>query len=159
MGNACGEPQDDRCIKFFRKIISELCIGKAFRRIRRLEHHRLGGLRMMAGILFILGGMHARIVGNGNDHAGVDTRIGCCKQRVACHIQAHVFHRAEGTRARNRSAAGDLHRHLFIRRPFAVDVFVFRGIFGNFRAWRARIARSNPASRLIQAARDSLIAQ
>ena len=40
----------------------------------------------MAGILFVLRRMHTGVVGNGNDHTGVNPGVGSRKQRVRRNI-------------------------------------------------------------------------
>ena len=40
----------------------------------------------MAGVLLVLGGVHARVVGHTDDEAGIHTGIGGGKQRVSRNV-------------------------------------------------------------------------
>jgi hypothetical protein len=72
--------------------------------------------------------MHAGVVGDGNNHAGVDPCVGNCKQRVGGDIQANVLHSAEAPFSAECGAKGYLHSHFFVGRPFRVAF----GVFGCF---------------------------
>ena len=103
--------------------------------------------------------MHPRVVGDADDHAAVDARIGGCKKRVRRDVQTDMLHRAEGTRAANGRAERGLARDLLIRRPFRINFLILARIFGNFSRRRSRIARHKPASRLKKSPGNCLIAQ
>ena len=114
---------------------------------------------MMTGILLVLRGVHTGVIGNNDDHAGVDAGVGCRKQRITGDVQTDVLHTAEAALAGHSGAECDFHGNLFVRRPFAVDLIVFCGFFCNLSARRTRIAGSYTAAGLIQTAGNCLVAQ
>ena len=150
--------QDDRRVKLLGKRVGELCHVAALRGVRRLQHQKLRRDRVVARILLVLRGMHARVVGHADHHARVHADVAHRENRVSRHVQADVLHAAEAARAADRRARRDLRRNLFVRRPFAVDLVKQCGRFRNFRAGRARIARDDAHAGLVQAARYGLVA-
>ena len=111
----------------------------------------------MAGILFVLRRMHTGVVGNSYHHTGVNPGVGSREQRVRRNIQADVFHTAERPRTGYRRTCGNFHSDLFVRRPFAVNIVIFRDALRNFRTRRAGIARSHPQTRFIKTTGDRLV--
>ncbi len=91
---------DNRRIKFFGKHIRLLRKFICLARVRRLQHRQLRRNRIVAGILFVLRGMHTRVICHTNDKAGIHSRICTGKQRIRCNIQAHMLHTAEAASAR-----------------------------------------------------------
>ena len=49
----------------------------------------------MTGVLLVLGGMHAGVVGNADDHAACNTDVCTDEERVSRDVQSHVLHAAE----------------------------------------------------------------
>ena len=113
----------------------------------------------MAGVLLVLRGVHARVIGHHNDHARVHPGVGDGEQRVGGHVQAHVLHAAEGAAARQRGAEGGLHGHLLIGGPLAVDVVELGGLLGDLGTGGAGIAGDHTASRLVQSTGNGRVAQ
>ena len=158
MRDARRKAQHDRRVELLGKRVGELRHVAALRGVRRLQHQKLRRDRVVARILLVLRGVHARVVGHADDHARVDADVAHRENRVGRHVQADVLHAAEAARAADRRAGRDLRRDLFIRRPFAVDFVKQCGRFGDLRAGRARIARDDADAGLVQAARHGLVA-
>ena len=82
MRNPGAHFNDDRRVKFFgkfKRLFGKFtCLGG----IRRLKHRNLGCDCMMAGILLVLGRMHARVVCHTDYHACVYPCIRTGKQRI-----------------------------------------------------------------------------
>ena len=143
----------------FGKLIGELGVLLALGGIRRFQHRELCRNGIIAGVLFVLGGMQARVVRHAQNHAAVYADITHGKERVGCHIEADMLHGAEGTRAAEGCAGGNLCRHLFVGRPFAENFIVLRGRLRNLRAWCSGVAGNHPHTGLIEAAGNGLVAQ
>ena len=130
-----------------------------FRRVSRLEHGHLGRLGVVAGVLLILGRVHARVIGHADNHAAVHARVGQGKQRVGRNVQADVLHAAEAAAAGKRRTERRFGRYLFIGRPLGIDFRVFCGGLRDLGTRRTGIAGDKAASGLIQAAGNGFIAQ
>ena len=113
----------------------------------------------MAGVLLVLRGVHARVVGHHDDHARVHPGVGDGEQGVGGHIEAHMLHAAEGAAARQGGAEGSLHGHLFVGGPLAVDVVKFGGFLGDLCAGSTGITGDHTASRLVQSTGNGGVAQ
>ena len=113
----------------------------------------------MPGVLLVLGGVHAGIVGHADDHAGVDPRVGDGKQGVGGHVHPHVLHDAGAALACQGGAEGHLHGHLLVGGPLAVDLVVPGGLLGDLRTGGARITGNQAASGLVQPPGHRLISQ
>ena len=160
MRNPGGQPQQHRRIKLFGQRICQLGIIPALSGITRLEHRHLRRNRMMAGVLLILRGMHAGIVGHRDHQAAVDADIRRGIQRVGRHVQPDVLHCAEAARAAGAGAVRHLKRHLFVRRPLGIDVlFILYHAFGDLGARGARIGGHHPHAGFIQPAGHRFISQ
>ena len=73
-------------IIFFGKLIGKLYKGKRLRRIGRLQHRNFGRLRIMSGILFILGTVHTGIICHTDQKSRIYPGIGNRKKRICRHI-------------------------------------------------------------------------
>ncbi len=159
MGDPGAHLDKDRGVETFGHLVGFLDELKGLGRIGRLQHGQLGRLGIVAGILLVLGGVHARVVRHGDDHAAVHARIGNGKQRVRRHVQADVLHPAEGARPGQARAEGRFHGDLFVGGPLAVNLVKFGCFLGDLRARGARIAGSERASRFVQAPRRGHVSQ
>ena len=151
VGDPGAHLQQHRGVKLLGNGIGQLGKGQGFLRICRLQHGKLGGHGIVAGILLVLGAVHPRVVRYADDHAGVYACIGDGKQGICRNVQAHVLHAAKAAAAGQGSPEGRLHGDFFIGRPFCVDLFILGGKLGNLRAGRAGIAGHHGASSLIKA--------
>ena len=159
MGHPGTHLQEGGGIEPLGKLVGQLSECERLRAVRRLQHGELGRLRVMAGILLVLGAVHARVVRHADDHPGVHAGVGDGKQRVCRHVEPHVLHAAEAPLARERGAESRLHGHLFVRGPFGIDLRILCGGFADLRAGRARIAGEHGTARLIQAPGNRFIAK
>ena len=119
--------------------------GQRLLAVRRLQHGDLGRDGVVAGVLLVLGREHAGVIRHADDEARLDALIGNGKQRVRCHVQAHVLHAAGRAHAPQGGPVGHLQGDLFIGRPLAVDLRVFGGFFGDLRAGGAGVAGDHAA--------------
>ena len=76
MGDAGGQSNDDRRVEFLGYVVGQLGELKALGRIGRFQHRKLGADGVMTGILLVLGGVHPRVIGHGDDHPGVHAGVG-----------------------------------------------------------------------------------
>ena len=120
---------------FSHHILSFLGIG-------RFQHGNLGKLGIVTVVLFILGRMHARVIGRNEDKAAVDGQIGKSKERISCHIETYHLHSCKGADATNGCADSCFHGNLFIRCPFGRNIFIFSHIFQDFCAGRTGVSGS-----------------
>ena len=149
MGHTGTHFQQDRGVKLLGDLVGQLGKGQSLRRVRRLQHGQLSGLGIIAGILLVLRAVHTRVIGNADNHAGVDTGVGDGEQWVGRNVQAHVLHAAEAPLAAHGRAESGLNGDLFIGRPLGVDLRVLGGALGDLRAGRTGITGYKSASGLI----------
>ncbi len=159
MRHARAHLENNRRVKLLGKLKRAHGKGACLCRIRRLKHRNFRRNRVMARILLILRGMHARIVRHDNYHTGIDAGVGYGVQRVSRNIQADMLHAAEAARSCETCAERDLHGYLFIRRPFTIHFIILCGFLCDLRARSSRITGNHAASCLIQTAGNRLIAQ
>ena len=158
VGHPGGEPQHHRGVKLLGQGESQFGIVLTFLGVGGLQHHQFGRLGVVAGILFVLGRVHSRVVRHQNHHAGVDAGVGGGEQGVGGHIEAHVLHAGEGPRPGDGGAQSCLHPYLFIGGPFTVDLRIGSGRLGDFGAGSAGIAGHHTASGFVQAPGNGLVA-
>ena len=103
--------------------------------------------------------MHPRVVGDADDHAAVDARIGGCKKRVRRDVQTDMLHRAEAAGAAGGRAEGHLKGHLLVGRPFRVDFAVLYGGFGDLGTGGTGIGGEDGDAGLVESAGNGLVAQ
>ena len=80
----------------------------------RLDAGDHGELRVEAGVLFILGGVHGRIVRDGDQQAAVRSCHGGIDETVARDVQTDVLHADDGAFSGVGDAEGLLHGGFFI---------------------------------------------
>ena len=131
-------------IGFFSHVLGFLGIG-------RFKHAYFGEFGIIAVILFVLGRMHARVIGRYKDKAAIDMEISVGKKWIGRYVETDHFHSRKGPYTGNRSSDSRFHSCLFIRCPFGIDFFIFSCILQDFRARRARIGRSKGDTGFIQA--------
>ena len=153
MGDARHGAQHHRGIVDFGKFKGALGERQTLGGVRRLEHRQLGGLGVVAGILFVLGGVDGGIVRHADHQTGVDAHIGGGEQRVGGHVEAHVLHGGEAARPGQRRAHGAFQRHLLVGGPLGVDLVVPGGELGDLGRGRAGVGGNVAATGLVQPAR------
>jgi len=124
----------------------------------RLQHRHLRVDRHPAGVLLVLGGVHAGIVGDYDDESGVDAGVGGRHQRVHRDVKPHVLAGEQAADPGHRGAKGHLIGHLLVHGPLRVDVFEPRQGFQDFGGRGPRIGTGNPQTRLIGSVRQRFIA-
>ena len=95
MCHAGAHLHDHGCIVLLGKVVRDLDKFECLSGIRRLKHRYLGCDGMMSGILLILGGMHACVIGHTDDHTAVHTCIRHGIKGVCSYVKSHVLHTAE----------------------------------------------------------------
>ena len=159
VGNPGAHFQQHWRIELLGKLIGQLGEGQAFGGIRGLQHGNLGSFGVMAGILLVLGRMHARVVGHADNHAGIHTGIGNGEQGIGGHVQPHVLHAAEAALSGQAGPEGRLHGHLFIGRPLGINFLIFGRSLGDLGTGCAGIAGDKAASGLEQTAGSGFVAE
>ena len=150
MGDAGAQPQQNGRVILLGQTEGSLGEVIALLGVGRLQHGNLGGDGMMAGILLVLGGVHAGIVRHADHKTAVDAGIGHGKQRIRRHIQAHVLHSAAAALSAQGGAEGGLHGHLFVGGPLRVDLGIARRLLRDLRGGGAGIAGHHAATGVIQ---------
>ena len=124
-----------------------------------LEDRHLGQPGVPAGVLLVLGGMAARIVGHADDQPPLDPDGAEVQQGVGGHVQPHVLHGHQTTRASQTRPHRHFQGHLLVRRPLAVDlVAVEHEVLEDLGGGRARIPSRHRHASLIGPARDGFVA-
>ena len=159
VGHAGAHLQQHRTVKLLGDLISGLGEGQSLGRVGGLQHGQLGSHGIVPGVLLVLGGVHAGVVGHGDDHARIHTGVCHGEQGVGGHVQAHVLHGAEGALARQTCAEGGLHGYLFIGSPLGVDLIKFGHLLGDLGAGGAGVAGHHAAAGLVQATGNGGVAQ
>ena len=159
VGHAGTHLHDNRGVKILRQIIGQFCKFQRLGGVAGLQHGELGGPGVVAGVLLVLGGVHSRVVGHGDNHAAVDAGVGDGEQGVGGNVEPHVLHAAEAAAARQRRAEGGFHGHLFIGGPLGVDLRILCRGLGDLGTRRAGVAGDEGAARFPEAAGNGLVAQ
>jgi hypothetical protein len=159
VADAGGEAQDHRGVELFREgeglpghLVGLLGVGG-------LQDREVGEAAPMAGILLVLGGGQAHVVRHGHHQTTADPNEGLGHEGVRGHVQADVFHGAEGAAPRQGGADGHFQGDLFVDRPLRVEVCVGGCVFEDFRRGRAGVGRRDPAAGFPGAAGDGLVAR
>ncbi len=122
------------------EIVSLLGVG-------RLEHGHAGGDGVTAVVLFVLAGVHARIIGGNDDQGAGHSGVGDGEERVGGDVQADVFHGGHGARAAKGRADGDLQRDFFVGGPLGAAAQLGK-ILQDFGRGRAGIAGAEGDARV-----------
>ena len=122
MRHAGRQPHQHRNPLFFGEIE-----GVADHRIRlllgrRLEAGHHGKFGVETGILFILRGVHGRIVASGDDQSAVGSGHGGIDKSVGTDVHADMLHAYQGALAGVGYTQRRFHGRLFIAAPVAVQV-------------------------------------
>ena len=151
---------DHRRVEVLRQIEGEPGEIERLLRVARLEDRHGGERAVNARVLFVLRGVNAGIVADGEHQPAVHADISLRHEGVGGDVEADMFHGGERAAAGEARADGDVERDLFVGRPLRVQVF--RRIVGerleDFRARRARIGGGDLDARLPGAARDRFVA-
>ena len=156
--NAGRKAHEDRRVEVLAHMKRQVSEVLALLGVRGLEHEHLGRLGIVPGVLLVLRGVHARVVGHAEDEAARRREIARGEDRVRHHVETHVLHAAHRAAVGERRADGDLGRDFFIRGPLDVDVGIGDDGFGDLGARRARVRGHHVHARLKGAARDGRVA-
>ena len=159
VGHARAHLQQHRRVELLGEGIGELGEFQRLLRVGRLEHRQLRGLGVVPGVLLVLRGVHARVVGDADDESRADAGVAHREERVGRDVEPDVLHGAEAAPPGETRAEAGLHGDLLVGRPLGVDLGELGDGLGDFGAGRAGVAADEAAARLIQAARDGLVAQ
>ena len=132
---------------------------QGFLRVRGLQHGHLCGDSIVAGVLLVLRGEHARVVGHAEHQPRLDPLIGDRKQRVGGDVQAHVLHAAGGPLSAHGSAVGHFQGHLLIGGPLTIDLRILGSLLGDLGAGGAGVAGDHAASGFIESTGNGFVAQ
>ena len=119
MGQAGDHPQEDRKPDFLRQAESLGHQVVAFLLVGRLEDGDQGELPVKAGVLFILGGMHRRVVGRDDDQAAFHAGDAGIDEGIGTDVHTHMFHADQRPLARIGHAQGGLHGRFLVGAPAA----------------------------------------
>ena len=123
-----------------------------------LEHRHPGELREVAVVLLVLGGVHAGIIRGDHHHSARGAHVGERHQRVHRHVEPHVLHRRQRTRAGDRGTDRGLHRDLLVDGPFALHrILELRDVLEDLGGRRARVGARHDAPRLGGAAGNRFV--
>ena len=89
--------------------------------VRGLEAGNHGELRIEARVLFVLGRVHARVVGCKDYQSAVHARDSRVHKRVGAHIHTHMFHADQCAFSHVRHAERAFHGGLLVGCPAAED--------------------------------------
>ena len=151
--------EEHGCVKLLGDAVRLAHEVLALLRVGRLDEGDLCVLGVPAVVLLVLGRVTARVVGRDYDEAAVNAEIGGGENGVRGDVQPDVLHRAQRPRTGDARAVCDLHRDLFVRRPFAVYFIpVLRQILEDLRAGRAGVGGTDVHTGLVSAARNGFVA-
>ncbi len=112
----------------------------------------------VAGILFVLRGGQADIVGHHDhqaaDHAGQRLR----HEGVGGDVHADVFHRRQGARARQRRADSHFHRDFFVDGPLGINIGIQGDVFQDFGCGGTGVGGGDPDAGFPSGAGDRFVA-
>ena len=160
MSQSCGGTEYKGPVKLLAQFKSQLHIFPGLTAVGRLQHRQLRRSCHHPGILFILGAVKPRIVGNHDHQTAVDSHIRNRVGRICRHVKAHMLHTGHGPHTRHRSSNGNLCGYFLIGRPLTVQIVpVLYQALTDLCAGRPRICGGHLYSRLISASGNSLIAK
>ena len=159
VGYSRAHADDHWSVELFGQFECDLYKCKRLCRVRGLQHGNLGGDGVVAGILLVLGGMHAGIIRDRDDKTAVHSCVGHGIERVRGDVEADVLHAAESAASCQTGSEGGFQGNLLIRGPFAVDFIIFDGFFRYLRTGSPGVAGDEAAAGLIEAPGESLIAK
>ena len=87
-----GHAKEDGQIEVFRKLVGFLDHIQGILAVSRLKEGELGRPCVVAVVLFILRGVHARIITRDNDKTPAHPVIGGGKEGICGHIEAYMLH-------------------------------------------------------------------
>ena len=125
MGDPGDEADHHGNLQFLRHLEGLVHHVVAFLLIPGLEAGNQGETRVVAAVLFVLAGVHAGIVGDGDDQAAVRARHGRVHEGVRRHVQTDVLHADERPAPGPGHAQGLLVGDLFVGRPEGMHISAF----------------------------------
>ena len=94
--------------------------------ISGVEHGNMRRAGVVVGILLVLRGVHAGIVGCQHDKTPADAGIGCREQGVRRDVHADVLHGRKNAGAAGRCADAHFNGNLLVHAPLGVDAVLLR---------------------------------
>ena len=157
VANARGEAQDHGNVP---ALGDGECLGEAvvgLLGVAGFEDRRAGGDRVAAGVLLVLAGGHAGVIGHHDYQAAVHTGIGGCEERVGGDVEADVLHRCDDSGVSEGRANGHFEGDLLVRRPLGLAA-EFGELLENFRGWGSGVSGSEVHARVKGRIGDGLVA-
>ena len=120
MGHTGSQPHQNRKLHAFRQIesiayhIVSLLLG------RRFENGDHGEFAVETGVLFVLRGVHRRVVGHQHDQPAMGSGHGRIDEGVCRHVQTHMLHADQGALTDEGDPQSGFHSRLFVRAPIAI---------------------------------------
>ena len=150
--------QDDGNLELFARLHrnAEEIVG--FLGVAGLEHRANGCLRMVAGILFVLGTALARVVGHDPHHGTVHARVGRGVEHVACHVEAHHLHGDHAAGMAKGCTQGHFGGDLLVRGPLGIPA-EFRIVLEDFGRGGTRVTRGKLHVAVAHGERDGLVSR
>ena len=127
--------------------------------VRRLEHRDARECGVVAGVLLVLRGVHAGVVGDENHQAAANAGVRQREERIGGDVEADVLHGDERRGAGQRDAGGDLERDLLVGRPLGVDAGERAEALEDLRRRRAGIAHADRGTGFPGTLRDRFVSR
>ena len=86
----------------------------------------MGSAGIVVGVLLVLRGVHAGVVGGEHDEASANAGICSREQRVRRNVHANVFHSRKNAGATGRCADAHFDGNLLVDAPLGVDAVLLR---------------------------------
>ena len=153
MADSRRRTNDNGRLIFLGKVERRLHHGEALLGRGRVEHGNLRKRPEAAGVLLGLRGDGARIVGDEEHAAALDSHVVQAHQGVGSHVQADLLAGEQRARAAVRRASEKLESRLFVRRPLHMHAMGLarsmqpRDGFHQFGRRRPRVSRDDPHTR------------
>ena len=148
VGHAHGGADEERHVEALGKIEGIAGERQGLSGIGGIHHGDVSRRRIVMGVLLVLGGIHAGIVGCKHHIPAADAGIGGGEQRVRRNVDADVLHGGQHARAGRTCADAHLNGDLLVDAPFRVHAVHLRKGLKRFGGRRARISHADAATGL-----------
>ena len=103
----------------------------------------MGSAGIVVGVLLVLRGVHAGVVGGEHDEASANAGICSREQRVRRNVHANVFHSRKNASATGRCADADFDGDLLVHTPLGIDAILLRKCLERLSRRGARVRDAN----------------
>ena len=151
VGHAHGGADEERHVEALGKIEGMAGERQGLSGIGGIHHGNMSRRCIVMGVLLVLGGIHAGIVGRKHHIPAADTGIGGGEQRIRRNVDADVLHGGKHARAGRACADAHFDGDLLVDAPFRVHAVHLRKGLKRFGGRRARISHADAATSLPRA--------